>query len=357
MDRIRFAIVGLGGFGLKRLNSIMRSEIAKLVYVVDVNKEVAVDISKRVGVDTLSFDELLSKKDYDVAIVATPNRFHEELAIKLLEAGKDVWCEKPMSISIDSAYRMVAKSIETEGILKVGSNPRYFPNMVRAIELINQGYIGKVLFFRGFIGNEGLHLLSKGWCTKREIIGGGTLIDNGVHLIDLIRYLADEITKCHSCKLANLRWFLEDNIEDNALAIYDLLGGGVATVHSSWTEKLGYMYFEIHGENGYMCVDSRWSKALLAYGKGNNELVYEDHSKYPKMSYDIELEDFINNYNKGLHPKPTSYDGYRAVKIIVQSYLSTLTSKAVTTFDESDLALKERFMRAFNVEELYIRAQ
>lgn len=356
MDRVRFAVIGVGGFGLKRINSILRNNrIAELLYVVDINKEVAEDISRRVGAEAIEFDKLLSKNDFDVAIVAVPNVFHEELTIKLLEAGKDVWCEKPMAISVNSAYRMLMKSIETKRILKVGSNPRYFPNVLRAVELIRQGFIGKrILFFRGWIGNEGLHLLSKKWYAKKEMIGGGTLIDNGVHLIDLIRYLADEIIRCYSCKLATIKHNIKD-LEDNAVTIYELANGGFAYIHSSWTEKSGYMYFEIHGDEGYIHIDSRWSKAIIRYGKSGTEPKCEDYSQHPKMSYDLELEDFVRDYTKGFHPKPTSYDGYRAVKVITQSYLAAKQGGAVDAFDSEDSRLENLFFKHFNVRNAYVR--
>jgi predicted dehydrogenase len=350
MDKIRFAVIGVGGFGSKRINSILRSEVADLVYIVDIINDLAYDLGRKLGIECVSLDKLISKKDYDVAIIAVPNFFHYELAIKLLEAEKDVWCEKPMSTSVDMARKMFLKSIEKKAILKVGSNPRYFPNVLRALELIKQGYIGRTLFFRGWIGNEGLHILNKSWYRNKNIAGGGTLIDNGVHLIDLIRYLTDEITKCYFCRLTTMKHSLSD-VEDNAVALYELSGGGFAFIHSSWTEKSGYMYFEIHGDNGYIHLDSRWSKAVIKYGTSSDKPTHEDYTQHPKLSYDLELEDFVRDYKKGFHPKPTSYDGYRAVKIIMQSYLAAAIQKPVITLDSSDNDLKERLLKVFEVRE------
>ena len=350
MDRVKFAVIGVGGFGLKRINSILRSEVADLAYIVDINKDVVKDLSRKFNIDYVSFDELKLKKDYDVAIIAVPNFLHYEFAIKLLETGKDVWCEKPMTINVDLAKKMVLKSIEKRAILKVGSNPRHFPNVLRALELIKQGYIGKILFFRGWIGNEGLHLINKNWYRDKELAGGGTLIDNGVHLIDLIRYLTDEIVKCYSCKITTLKHNL-GNVEDNAVVLYELSGGGFALIHSSWTERSGYLYFEIHGENGYIHVDSRWSEALIKYGRDGNKPACENYTQYPKLSYDLELEDFVKDYKEGFHPRPTSYDGYRAIKIIMQSYLAGTIQQPVITLDSSDNDLKEKFLQQFNVRQ------
>jgi predicted dehydrogenase len=350
VDRVKFAVIGVGGFGLKRINSILKSEMADLAYVVDANKDLALDLGRKFGVDYVNFDELTLKKDYDVAIIAVPNFLHYDFAVRLLEHGRNIWCEKPMTINIELARKMVLKSIEKKVMLKVGSNPRYFPNVLRAVELIKQGYIGKTLFFRGWIGNEGSHLLSKSWYRSRETAGGGTLIDNGVHLIDLIRYLADEIVRCHSCKLYSLKHNL-NNIEDNSVAHYELSAGGFALIHSSWTEKSGYMYLEIHGDNGYIHVDSRWSKAIIKYGKSSDEPICEDYTKHPKLSYDLELEEFIRDYRDGFHPKPTSYDGYRSVKIIMQSYSAAASQNPVATFDSSDTYLKEKFFKCFNIRQ------
>jgi predicted dehydrogenase len=141
------------------------------------------------------------------------------------------------------------------------------------------------------------------------------------------------------------------NVEDNAVSLYELSEGGFALMHSSWTERSGYMYFEIHGDDGYIHVDSRWSKAFIKYGKSSDKPTCEDYTQYPKLSYDLELEDFVKDYREGLHPKPTSYDGYRAVKIIMQSYLAATTQQPVITFDSFDNELKERFFQRFNVRQ------
>lgn len=354
MDKVKFAVIGVGGFGLKRVNSILRSEVAELTYIVDANEDITKNLSKRVGGEAISFDELLLRKDYDVAIVAVPNALHEELTIRLLKSKKDVWCEKPMAVSINSARRMLVNSVESRSILKIGSNPRYFPNVLRAIELIRQDYIGKPLFFRGWIGNEGLHLQSKTWYTKKEVVGGGTLIDNGVHLIDMIRYLVDEIAKCNFCILGSLKHSIKD-LEDNAIAVYELIHGGLAHFHSSWTERSGYMYFEVHGDKGYIHVDSRWSKATIKYGRSSDEPACEDYTHHPKISYDLELEDFVRDYREGFHPKPTSYDGYRAIKVIMKSYLAASKCFSMLTFDDSDRKLEKAFLKCFNVRDSYIR--
>lgn len=346
-DRVRFAVIGVGDFGRRRIKSIMRCDQAELAYVVDVDEGKAEEVSSATGAEALSFEELLRRPDFDVAIIAVPNKWHEPLSLRLLEAGKDVWCEKPMSVDVPSARRMLEEAVRRRRVLKVGSNARYFPNVLKAAELLRSGLVGKPLLFRGWVGNDGSHLTRKEWYTRKEIIGGGTLLDNGIHLVDLIRHLLGEITICYSCACLNLRWQF-DGLEDNCVAIYGLEGGQMATVHASWTERPGYMYFEVQGDEGYVQVDSRWSKALLTYGKKDGEVAREDYTDHPKMSYDLELEDFIRDYKRGLHPRPTSYDGYRAVKIVFSSYLAA-SSGPVRTFGREDEELRALFQKAFEV--------
>jgi len=349
-DRVKFAVVGVGDFGQKRIKAIVRSGVAELLYVVDMDKEKAESTAMDIGAEALTFEELLHRSDYDVAIVAVPNRFHEPTVLRLLRAGKDVWCEKPMSMDVASARRMVEESLRTGRVLKVGSNVRYFPNVIRAADLLRRGFVGEPFLFRGWIGNDGSHLLRKEWYRDKEVIGGGTLLDNGVHLLDLIRYLVGEIRACQLCTCLNLRWRLDD-LEDNCVAIYDLINGGVALVHSSWTERPGYMYFEIQGDEGYVQVDARWSRALLTYGKVGEKPVHEDHTDYPKRSYELELEDFVGDYNRGLHPRPTSYDGYRAVKIVCLSYQAAALGEPTLALDSLDEELARRFSKVFEVRQ------
>ena len=138
--------------------------------------------------------------------------------------------------------------------------------------------------------------------------------------------------------------------------IYNLSNGGMAVVYSSWVDKSGYMYFEVHGLDGFIHVDSRWGKALVTYGRSFQDKTTEDYTDYPKLSYDLELESFVNDYRRGFHPKPTGYDGYRAVKIVLSSY-KCVNGNVHQVFDEEDRKLERLYTKTFKVEEPYIRWQ
>jgi predicted dehydrogenase len=348
LPTIRFAVVGLGRFGMKRINSILKNKNAELVYVCDIDKEKSLDVARQTGSTPISFENLLVKKDYDVAIIALPNFYHTEFVIRMLDAGHDVWCEKPMATTVEGAKKMLEKSIETRRILKIGSNTRYMPNVIRIKDIILKENLSQPLLFRGYIGNSGKHLQLNSWYKDKILCGGGTLLDNGVHLIDLIRYLVGEISYCKFCLLKNIKYQLEGQ-EDNALGVYELENGTLAYIHSSWTEKYGYMYFELHYENNVIVADSRLGKSMITIIDENGQQYHKDYTHEPKYSYELELEAFINDYKKGIHPSPTSYDGYRTLRVISASYLSARLGQPVNTFDESDIELQTKLKNVFQL--------
>jgi len=342
-DRVRFALIGLGRFGTKRLKSLLRnSAIVDLAYIADVDSSLASKVAVETESTAVSPDELLEKKDFDVAIVAVPNSYHEENVIRLLERGKDVWCEKPLSTSSDSSRRMLVKSLEVRRCLKVGSNARFFPNVWRAKASMEGESLGRILFVRGQIGNAGTHLQGKSWYANAQTIGGGTLLDNGIHLIDLTRWMTSEIVECLACRTERLKWALE-GIEDNAFALYRTEEGALFSLHSSWTDSSGYMALLIQGTDRFVDIDSRFSNSILTTPNAR-----EDFSTDSKQSYDYELEHFVSDYNAGIHPSPTSYDGYRGVKVVEGSYVAAQSGLPARLIDQRDREMLSRFKRVFS---------
>lgn len=182
MVRIKFGLVGCGRMGLRRAKRVIDHPNAELVCVADVDEEKAKKTSKEFGVNYYTdFRELVGIEEIDSVIVCVPNKYHAPVTIEALNNGKHVFCEKPLARTPEEAKMMVEAAKENGVTLKVTSNLRYFPSVQKAKELLNE--IGDVLFFRGWIGNSGWQLES--WFSNPDMIGGGTLLDNGCHLLDL----------------------------------------------------------------------------------------------------------------------------------------------------------------------------
>jgi predicted dehydrogenase len=350
MDSIRFAVIGLGRFGQKRIRSVLANEGLDLVYVSDVDRELTRNVAKQTEASGIEFDELLSRRDFDVALVAVPNRAHFDLVVRLLADRHDVWCEKPMSVDTVRARAMVRTSVLHRRMLKVGSNVRFFPNVMRAEELVRTRLEATPTFVRGWIGNVGEHLSAGGWHTSRQVSGGGTLLDNGVHFIDLMRHLVGEVRTCKFCVTYHRLWPFP-GLEDNAFVMYELENRTPASMQSSWTDSAGYLYFEIHYPNGFVQIDCRADNAALTYKIGDNGPISEDFSRVRKRSHDLELERFLSDYRDGVHPEPTSYDGYRAVNVACTSYRSRARGMPLRTFGSEDRKLQALFAKSFTLRD------
>jgi len=227
---------------------------ARLVYTVDLDEKKARLAAVQSGCEySTDYRTILDRGDIDCAIVATPNNVHAKASVYAMSRGKHVLCEKPLASSLEEAMRMVQAAEDNLVKLKVGSNLRYFPNVVQAKKTLEDESIGKLMFLRGWIGNSGSHLKGS-WYSKPEIMGGGTLLDNGHHLIDLSSWFLGNISHAvgYVCTLVH-----DTPSEDNAVAVLNTNEGTFALIQSSWTEWNGYTYIEIYGHKGSMMLDCR----------------------------------------------------------------------------------------------------
>lgn len=329
MDRIRLAVIGLGVMGQRRIETLIHNKSAELVVVSDIDETRAVSTGKKFGCE-YSTDILgtVSRNDVDAVVVSVPNKFHASISVEALKKGKHVFCEKPMASTVDEAETMTSAARSSGVFLKVGSNHRYFPNVVKAGELVQAGTIGAPLVFRGWIGHDGSKFGSE-WFKNYEIVGGGTLLDNGCHILDISRMLMGEVDSC----VAEVDNLLRQDIkpaEDYASVIYRTKKNGVISVSSSWIEWYGYLYFELFGDKGFIIVDARYGNKLI-WGERNSEnVVTIDYTNKPQQSYRLETEHFLDCLREGVQPQPSGLDGMRIVEMIHAAYESSSSGSRVS---------------------------
>jgi predicted dehydrogenase len=323
-------MIGLGSFGMKRIETISQGPRARVVGVCDPNAAKTARVASNLGAKVQSFDEMLKDPAVDVIDIAVPNRYHAEYAIRSLQAGKTVWCEKPLAPSVEECRAIMDVAKDHNQFVKVGSNVRFFPSILRLKELTVSN-IGTPLLFRGYIGNAGQQLAASSWYSKKEMIGGGTLLDNGIHLIDLVRWLLGEIVSCEA-DVSNRMWHLE-GLEDLAVCMFQLSNGAKASIQASWHEWAGYLYLEIYGTDGFIRSDNRFSSAKVVVGNREGIVREYDYSQQSKMSYANELNDFLDCVEKSVEPTPSAYDGYRAVKVVRACYESARVGRAVSCLE------------------------
>jgi predicted dehydrogenase len=321
VEKIRFAVLGCGRMGARRIKTIQENQDSELVCVSDTVETLGRKLANEAGCEYLEdFRQAATRHDVDVVIVSLPNKFHYEATVLALRKGKHVFCEKPMARNPQEACEMVKNAKENGRYIKVGSNLRYFPNVMKAKELVERKTLGELLFIRGWIGHYGKNKLGT-WFLDADMAGGGTFLDNGCHILDLTRWFMGEVSECMG--LVTTAYWPIAPLDDVGLGIFKFPDGKLAFIQSSWVDFAEYMYMEIYGREGFLRIDNRLPSCQLTQGTKEGLREVSDFSLFPSQSYKLELEDFIQAIRHGRQPLASGYDGMRAVQMAFGVYESS----------------------------------
>lgn len=325
--KLRTVIVGCGCFGIKRLQSCKNlHDDFDVIGLVETDHNKARQVTKKYALQTKSSISDFAKSKINLAIIVTPNNTHSPLSVEALSLGMHVLCEKPLAISTPEANKIVSASKKYKRFVKTGSNHRFIPYIEKAISLVKTDAIGRVLRMNGSIGNNGEHV-AKGWFWNKQLSGGGTLIDNGCHLIDIVTLLMKGMTLC-SAQISTSYWG-KASVEDNASVLLTTKDGRQATITSSWTKWNGYLSLEIWGSNGFIQTNS--DSQLVIHGNKQGKVIKTyDFSQDKTVSYEKELLYFKECIEKGIPPEPDAQDGARVIRIIETAYTSARLKKHVS---------------------------
>ena len=314
---MNFAVIGLGSFGIKRAQAIKNSKIANLLSIYDTSIENLNKAKEILKVSASSYDEILKDKKIEVVCVCTPNKFHKKIIIDILNARKHVFCEKPLAKNLTEAQEIHKVAKNSKNTLQVGSNHRFFESVRYAKKLVDKQTIGEVLSFNGRIGHNGERLKNT-WFWKKDISGGGTLLDNGCHLLDLSRYFVGNF-ESGTGLTSNVFW-KNIEVEDTATGVFNTKEGKTATIFCSWRLLSGYFFFEINGTNGYINVDGRFDthggdKIFWSTNK-DKKFYSKDFSHIKPNSYQLEIDNFISNLKNNKKCSPSVEDAVEVMRMI-----------------------------------------
>ena len=365
---LRVALVGCGGIGAVRADAIARSREVTLAVACDIDPGRAralaarpLSAAKGPAACETDWRAAVAREDVDLVVVSTANDLHAPVAIAAAEAGKHVLCEKPMARTPDECRAMIAAAERNGVALKVGFNHRYYGAVMAIRAAIDAGAIGEVRFVRAAIGHEGGAGFTQSWVTRHAVAGGGTLIDNGIHILDLARYLLESqggrIVEAQGYTI-NARWPVAP-CEDNAFCLFRTDGdpARVAQVTSSWTEWKGYRWFvEAYGTRGYVHAAYSPMRAVIgtvgpgtrAAGGGGRArkraLTFplfqvrerlRGHAWTTAETFRREFTDLAAAIRDGRRPFADGYDGLRASEMADAVYRSAREGHAVrVTSDE-----------------------
>ena len=314
---MNFAVIGLGSFGIKRAKAIKSSKVAKLKIIFDLNNQSLEKAKEILSVQSYNLEKILGDKSIDVVCICTPNKFHKDLIIRSLNSGKHVFCEKPLARNFKEAEEIFEVSKKSKAILQIASNHRFFESVLFAKKLVDKGTIGEVLSFTGRIGHNG-ERLKDSWFWDKEISGGGTLLDNGCHLLDLSRFFVGNFIS-GNCIISNTYW-KNISVEDTASGVFKTKDGKTASIFCSWRLMSGYFFFELNGSEGYVNVDGRFDThggdKIFWSTKKDGKFYSEDFSHIKPNSYQLEIDNFVNNLKNGKPCSPNANDALEVMRMI-----------------------------------------
>ena len=324
---VRVGIVGCGVIGRRRAAWLAG---AQLVACSDADRARAEMLAQsQPDARVLHHWRELLAADLDVVIVATTNDALAEISIAALEAGKHVLVEKPAGRTVEEIDAIAAAATRHRRLVRVGFNHRYHPALLAARRIIDAGTIGPLMFVRGRYGHGGRVGYDREWRADPARSGGGELIDQGVHLIDLSQWLlgpfADVDGAAHT-------YFWDMAVDDNAFLRLTTAAGQVAFLHVSCTEWKNLFSFEIYGRVGKLHIEGlggSYGIERLAHYQMRPEMgppdtiVYE----YPQAdrSWEIEFAEFLDDVRLGRAPSAGLEAARAALGIVAAVYARSAT--------------------------------
>ncbi len=330
---MRVAIIGAGRQGNRRAKAVQEcgDEVA---LVVDTIPALLEQFASTYGCAvSMDWKEAVKDNGIDAIIICTPNDTHAEISIAALRAGRHVLCEKPIARNPDEAWSMVEALRSSKAILKCGFNLRYHPAIAEAKKLADSGKLGKLIFIRCRYGNTGRPDFNKDWRVNLGISGGGELMDQGLHAMDLFRWFGGEINEATGYT-ATLGWDIKP-AEDNAFALFRAVAGHICSLHTSWSEWRNIFSFEVFGSEGYAKVEglggSYGYEKLITGKKDLTKPFSESVTEFKEgdRSWREEWKEFTAAAKGKRTPLGSAYDGWAAIKLAYAVYDSSKSGKSV----------------------------
>lgn len=247
---INCGIIGFGKMGRIRALAIENSPKGRVVAVYDPDQSADCSYPQ-----LSSAGELIDSPKIDAVFVCTPNSFIPVLCKQALAAGKHVFSEKPPGFNARQVADVIAAEQKAKGRkLMYGFNHRHHRSIQRMKEVVDSGQLGKILWMRGRYGKEVDQSFFSGWRADPQLAGAGILLDQGIHMVDLMLQLAGDFDEVSSI-VSSLFWKI-DGIEDNVFAIFRNTGTGVcASLHSTMTQWRYLFSLEVFLEGGALILN------------------------------------------------------------------------------------------------------
>lgn len=247
----KIGIIGFGGMANYHVDTLKRAGYKRIEFkgIFDINPE-KFDLAKQKGMMIYnSLDEILSDDELDIILIATSNEVHKELAIAALEAGKNVICEKPVTLSSGELEEIMAVAEKTGRVFTIDQNRRTNKDFVLMKRKVEEGLIGKPYVIESRV--EGSRGMPTGWRTIKAL-GGGMMLDWGVHLIDQLMYMNDERVVNVFCKMNSIQY---PEVDDNFRMVMTFESGLEARIEVATNNYITHPRWYVLGADGTLQID------------------------------------------------------------------------------------------------------
>jgi len=320
-EQIRLAIIGCGHISRSYLQACQQLPQIVLVAVCDVNPDAARSVSETYHCHWYtSYHDLLAYEHLDSAVVCTPPVTHFPIALDMINAGVNVLCEKPFTTTLHDALKLEQAAKVKKKLLMMSSKFRFVEDVINAKDIIASGVLGDIVLYENVFCSK-VSMVGR-WNSVRAVSGGGVLIDNGSHAVDIARYLLGPIVAVQAQFGKQVQPI---EVEDTARLCFRTASGTLGIVDLSWSIHKGIdSYISIFGTKGVLTVgwkESRYRQYekidWVRFGKG-----YDKQEAFTRQ-----LQHFVDCLLGKDRPLMTLHDAVESVRIIEIAYKSAELSK------------------------------
>jgi predicted dehydrogenase len=320
---LNFVVVGCGRIAQTHLQALATVPECRLQGVVDERESAAESVANQFGCKAhTDYRESLHGNQPEAAIICTPPATHAEIACFFLEHGIHVLSEKPLAVCSEQAAVMLQKAETKSCVLMMASKFRYVDDVIKAKAIVESGILGDVVLFENVFCSK-VDMRGR-WNSTKAVAGGGVLIDNGCHSVDLARFLLGPIVKVQAEEGKRVQ-LLE--VEDTARLYFRTHADTMGAVDLSWSiHKEQESYIDLYGTDGVLsigwkCSKYRQSEKLnwVHFGEGYNKIA----------AFTRQIKNFVGAIKGQEAPLITAKDGYESVKVIEAAYRSAKMNKWV----------------------------
>lgn len=339
MVKYKVGVVGCGNIFPMHAISINEQENAELVAVCDIKEERAKNRGKEFGVDYYTdYKEMIEKAQLDVIHVCTPHYMHAPIVIDACNAGLHVLTEKPMSIKLEDGEKMVKAGKKNKVTLGVIFQNRYNPSSILIKETLESGELGKV--YSGKLAvtwdRSDEYYTNSDWKGTWDKEGGGVVIDQAIHTLDLMRWFIDEEIEYVEANIGNRAHEIIE-VEDSAEGVVKYKNGIITGFYTiNYYSYNAPVEIELHCENGLVKMESDNTRIIFNDGREyvtgpnpNESFNYGNTKSYWGVSHTKQIKNYYDSLANGVAPDVTGGDALKTQKMICAIYDSGKSRKRI----------------------------